>query len=97
VLLQLGHQVLQDQQGRLRWVESDLRDPSWPEQLGEDQVDAVLSTTALRSLRGPKPERRSAPGTSRLEKRGGIGGRRCKPNPAWRPSLRSASAASSIA
>jgi len=53
VLLQLGHQVLQDQQGRLRWVEADLRDPSWPEQLGEDQVDAVLSTTALHWLPPP--------------------------------------------
>jgi SAM-dependent methyltransferase len=53
VLLQLGHQVLQDQQGRLRWVEADLRDPSWPELLGEDQVDAVLSTTALHWLPPP--------------------------------------------
>ena len=53
VLLQLGQQVLQDQQGRLRWVEADLRDPSWLEQLGEDQVDAVLSTTALHWLPPP--------------------------------------------
>ena len=50
VLLQLGQQALLDVQGRLRWVEADLRDPSWPDQLGEAQVDAVLSTTALHWL-----------------------------------------------
>ena len=53
VLLQLGQQVLRDMQGRLRWLEADLRDPSWPDQLGEPQVDAVLSTTALHWLPTP--------------------------------------------
>ena len=50
VLLLLGQNVLGDMQGRLRWVEADLRDPTWHTQLGEEQVDAVLSTTALHWL-----------------------------------------------
>ena len=50
VLLLLGQNELGDMQGRLRWVEVDLRGSSWYTQLGEDQVDAVLSTTALHWL-----------------------------------------------
>jgi hypothetical protein len=50
VLLLLGQNVLGDMQGRLRWVETDLRDPDWYTQLGEERVDAVLSTTALHWL-----------------------------------------------
>src|SRR5215470_14992074 len=50
VLLLLGQQVLGEMQGRLRWVEADLRNPAWLNQLGEQQVDAVLSTTALHWL-----------------------------------------------
>jgi SAM-dependent methyltransferase len=50
VLLLLGQNVLGDMQSRLRWVEADLRDPDWYTQLGEEQVDAVLSTTALHWL-----------------------------------------------
>jgi SAM-dependent methyltransferase len=49
-LLALGQGALGDVDGRLRWVEADLRDPAWIEQLGETQVDAVLSTTALHWL-----------------------------------------------
>ena len=47
ILLLLGRQVLGDMQGRLRWVEADISEPSWYSQLGEEQVDAVVSTTAL--------------------------------------------------
>jgi trans-aconitate methyltransferase len=50
VLLLLGQKELGDMQGRLRWVEADLRDTEWHTQLGEEQVDAVLSTTALHWL-----------------------------------------------
>jgi SAM-dependent methyltransferase len=50
VLLLLGQQALGNLNGRLRWVEADLRDSSWPDRLGEAQVDAVLSTTALHWL-----------------------------------------------
>jgi SAM-dependent methyltransferase len=46
-LLALGQGALGDADGRLHWVEADLRDPRWVEYLGETQVDAVLSTTAL--------------------------------------------------
>ncbi len=50
VLLLLGQKELGDMQDRLRWVEVDLRDPAWHTQLGEEHVDAVLSTTALHWL-----------------------------------------------
>lgn len=50
MLLTLGQQALGDLEGRLRWIESDLRAPDWPEHLGETTVDAVLSTTALHWL-----------------------------------------------
>lgn len=50
VLLMLGQNVLAEMNGRLRWVEADLREPSWRTLLGVEQVDAVLSTTALHWL-----------------------------------------------
>lgn len=50
VLLWLGQHALGDGQGRLRWLEADLRDPAWHTQLGSQQVDAVMSTTALHWL-----------------------------------------------
>jgi trans-aconitate methyltransferase len=50
ILLLLGQNVLGDMQGRLHWVEADLRKDSWLTQLGVEQVDAVLSTTALHWL-----------------------------------------------
>jgi hypothetical protein len=49
-LLALGQGALGDSRGRLRWVEADLRDPTWADRLGEERVDAVLSTTALHWL-----------------------------------------------
>lgn len=49
-LLALGQGALGDGDGRLRWVAADLREPNWIDQLGETQVDAVLSTTALHWL-----------------------------------------------
>jgi trans-aconitate methyltransferase len=50
VLLTLGRGALGDMQGRLRWIEGDLRDAGWITQLGREQVDVVLSTTALHWL-----------------------------------------------
>jgi len=50
VLLTLGQGALGDMQGRLRWVEADLRDADWRTHLGEKQVDAVLTATALHWL-----------------------------------------------
>lgn len=50
VLVTMGQQVLGDMDGRLRWVEANLAEPEWVNKLGEGQVDAVLSTTALHWL-----------------------------------------------
>lgn len=50
VLLALGEGALGTMGGRLRWVEADLCDPQWVTQVGESQVDAVVSTTALHWL-----------------------------------------------
>ena len=33
--------------GRLRWIEADLLDPTWTERLAGDEFDAVVATTAL--------------------------------------------------
>ncbi len=51
VLLMLGRETLGDMDGRLRWIEADLRDPAWVTRLDVAQVDAVLTTTALHWLR----------------------------------------------
>lgn len=53
VLLTLGRNALGTFDGRLRWVEADLRDANWMDALEGAQVDAVLSTTALHWLAGP--------------------------------------------
>jgi SAM-dependent methyltransferase len=50
VLVALGRGALGTLDGRLRWVETDLASGDWVEMLGEPQVDAVLSTTALHWL-----------------------------------------------
>lgn len=52
VLLAIGESAMGDSNGRLRWVRADLRDPSWPDQVGTS-VDAVLSSTALHWLSPP--------------------------------------------
>ena len=51
VLLTLGRHALGDMDGRLHWIEEDLRDPAWVNRLDGTQVDAVLTTTALHWLR----------------------------------------------
>lgn len=50
VLLTMGQAVLGDLGGRLRWVPANLNDDDWPTALGVEQVDAILSTTALHWL-----------------------------------------------
>lgn len=52
VLLALGQGSLGNIGGRLRWVEVDINEESWVDSLDAEQVDAVLSTTALRLERG---------------------------------------------
>src|SRR6266496_969861 len=53
ILLLLGQQVLGDMQGRLRWVEADISEPSWHRRLGEDLVDvhqAALCNAGFREV-----------------------------------------------
>jgi trans-aconitate methyltransferase len=50
VLLAIGQAVLGDMQGRLRWIEADLAEDAWVQQLENEAVDAVLTTTALHWL-----------------------------------------------
>lgn len=57
VLLKLGRSALGDMDGRLTWVETDLRKPDWAEGLPRRPADAVLSTTALHWLAPAELER----------------------------------------
>lgn len=50
VLMRLGQDALGDMDGRLRWVEADLRLPDWIHHLPEAGFDAVLSSTAIHWL-----------------------------------------------
>jgi len=52
ILLAIGQGALGTVGDRLRWVEADLTQAHWIDVLGEAQVDAVLSTTALHWLSG---------------------------------------------
>lgn len=47
ILLHIGKSTLGDVQGRLTWVEADLKAGGWLEKLPFKEFDAVLSTTAL--------------------------------------------------
>lgn len=50
VMLAVGRAVLGTVDSRLSWIEADLAAPNWQRALGEQKVDAVLSTTALHWL-----------------------------------------------
>jgi trans-aconitate methyltransferase len=50
VLLAVVQGALGTMDGRLRWVEVDIKEADWLEHLGLEEVDAVLSTTALHWL-----------------------------------------------
>jgi SAM-dependent methyltransferase len=51
VLLEIGRRTLGDANGRLRWVQADLRTEQWDEQLrAMAPFDAVLTSTALHWL-----------------------------------------------
>lgn len=54
VMLAIGRGALGTVDGRLRWIEADLASPGWLRELGDTQVDAVLSSTALHWL-APEP------------------------------------------
>ena len=71
VMLAIGRGALGTVDGRLRWIEADLASPDWLDALGETQLDAVLSTTALHWLT-LKPLTRLYHDLSRLLRPGGI-------------------------
>jgi SAM-dependent methyltransferase len=71
VILAIGRGALGTVAGRLRWIEADLASPDWVEGLGETELDAVLSTTALHWLE-PEPLRRVYHDLARLLRPGGL-------------------------
>src|ERR1700736_264382 len=70
-MLAIGRGVLGTVDGRLRWIGADLASPDWWEALGETQIDAVLSTTALHWLE-PEPLTRLYHDLGRLLRPGGL-------------------------
>ncbi len=50
VLIAIGKSAHGDGDGRLTWVEANVKDPAWVEALPPGQFDAVLSTTAIHWL-----------------------------------------------
>ena len=71
VMLAIGRGAVGTVDGRLRWIEVDLASPDWLEALGETQIDAVLSTTALHWLE-PEPLGRLYHDLARLLRPGGL-------------------------
>ncbi len=71
VMLAIGQGALGAVDGRLRWIEADLASPDWLEAVGETQVDAVLSATALHWL-SPEPLARLYRDLGRLLRPGGV-------------------------
>lgn len=57
VLLTLGQACHGTMEGRLRWIEADLRRPEWSRVLGGVKFDAVVTTTALHWLSGRELKR----------------------------------------
>lgn len=50
VLLAIGRAALGNRGDRLTWIDADLRDPKWTEQLPRGRYDAVVTSTALHWL-----------------------------------------------
>jgi SAM-dependent methyltransferase len=71
VMLAIGRGALGTVDGRLRWIEADLASQDWLDALGEPQVDAVLSSTALHWLE-PEPLTRLYHDLGRLLPLGGL-------------------------
>jgi trans-aconitate methyltransferase len=71
VMLAIGRGALGTVDGRLRWTEADLASPDWLAALGETQVDAVLSATALHWLE-PSPLARLYQDLGSLLRPGGV-------------------------
>lgn len=71
VMLAIGQGAIGSVDGRLRWIEADLESPDWLTALGETQVDAVLSSTALHWL-WPEPVARLYHDLGRMLRPGGV-------------------------
>lgn len=71
VMVALGQHAVGTFDGRLRWIETDLASPEWLDALGETQLDAVLSTTALHWLE-PEPLARLYRDLASLLRPGGL-------------------------
>ncbi len=71
VLLAIGHGAVGTCDGRLCWLEGDLRGDEWADQLGEAGFDAAMSTTALHWL-GDQHLARVYAHVGRLVKPGGV-------------------------
>jgi SAM-dependent methyltransferase len=70
-MLAVGQGALGTVDGRLRWVEADLASPDWLQELGETQLDAVLSSTAMHWL-PPEPLTRVYRELAHLLRPGGL-------------------------
>lgn len=71
VVLRVGRGALGDREGRLTWVEADLRDPGWTKRVPRLRYDAAVSTTALHWL-DPPGLKRLYRGLHRLLRPGGV-------------------------
>jgi SAM-dependent methyltransferase len=71
VMLALGRGALGTDGGRLRWIDADLVTPEWMTHIGDEEIQAVLSSTALHWLE-PRPLRELYRELGRLLKPGGI-------------------------
>lgn len=71
VMVAIGRGALGAAGDRLRWIEADLASDEWLDALGETQVDAVLSSTALHWLE-PEPLARLYADLGRLIRPGGL-------------------------
>ncbi|MGH7903415.1 MAG: class I SAM-dependent methyltransferase [Candidatus Dormibacteraceae bacterium] len=72
LLLELGRRAIGEKEGRIRWVDADLRDPDWISKLGlHGQIDAAMSTTALHWI-SPEETVRLCQALATLIRPGGI-------------------------
>lgn len=71
VLVAIGRHAVGTLDGRLRWIEGDLTSRDWVDALGETQVDAALSSTALHWLE-PEPLAQLYHDLGRLLRPGGL-------------------------
>jgi SAM-dependent methyltransferase len=71
VLLRIARESLERRASRIRWVDLDLRSPTWTQSLPPGRFDAAVSTTALHWLRRPALHRLHRDLAQRI-RRGGL-------------------------